>query len=325
MFPNLLAIEIEAAACRQCDQHDHTQKAGCDLCDLVFLGLFRAGCCRFFGGFLGFFLGFQSVLFRLRRRFLFGGISVCIFFLHQRQKVCFVHQIHKVDGLLFLGIAVPAFAFEGDTAPVEQPVLPETVEDVVTITDETSGALTPEGNLTLVDDYHTNYSDGSGQQFITLVSKSGNTFYLVIDRNAKGQQTVHFMNLVDEADLLALMEEDAADAYTAEKEAAAQAEQDKLKAEEEAKKAAEEAAASGEEQPKENKVTKIASGFLGVVVLIALAAGGGFYAFTKQKQKKQAEKEALDPDANYTEDKGDFEIPVEDEPEENDEEDTEPI
>ena len=146
-----------------------------------------------------------------------------------------------------------------------------------------------------------------------------------IDRNAKGQQTVHFMNLVDEADLLTLMEEDAADAYTAEKEAAAQAEQDKLKAEEEAKKAAEEAAASGEEQPKENKVTKIASGFLGVVVLIALAAGGGFYAFTKQKQKKQAEKEALDPDANYTEDKGDFEIPVEDEPEEPGEEDTEPI
>ena len=141
----------------------------------------------------------------------------------------------------------------------------------------------------------------------------------------KGQQTVHFMNLVDEADLLALMEEDAADAYTAEKEAAAQAEQDKLKAEEEAKKAAEEAAASGEEQPKENKVTKIASGFLGVVVLIALAAGGGFYAFTKQKQKKQAEKEALDPDANYTEDKGDFEIPTEDEPEEPGEEDTEPI
>ena len=225
-----------------------------------------------------------------------------------------------VSAALCAGMAAPAFAFEGEAAPVEQPVLPEVVEeDVVTITDETSGALTPEGNLTLVDDYHTNYSDGSGQQFITLVSKSGATFYLVIDRNAKGQQTVHFMNLVDEADLLALMEEDAADAYTAEKEAAAQAEQDRLKAEEEAKKAAEEAA-SGEEQPKENKVTKIASGFLGAVVLIALAAGGVFYAFAKQKQKKQAEKEALDPDANYTEDKGDFEIPMENEPEETSEE-----
>ena len=230
-----------------------------------------------------------------------------------------------VSAALCASMAAPAFAFEGEAAPVEQPVLPEVVEkDVVTVTDETSGALTPEGNLTLVDDYYTNYSDGSGQQFITLVSKSGNTFYLVIDRNAKGQQTVHFMNLVDEADLLALMEEEDADAYTAEKEAATQAEQDRLKAEEEAKKAAEEAA-SGTEQPKENKITKIASGFLGVVVLIALAAGGGFYVFAKQKQKKQAEKEALDPDAGYTEDKGDFEIPTEDEPEDTGEEDTEPI
>lgn len=231
-----------------------------------------------------------------------------------------------VSAALCAGMAAPAFAFEGEAAPEEQPVLPEVVEeDVVTITDETSGALTPEGNLTLVDDYHTDYSDGSGQQFITLVSKSGNTFYLVIDRNTKGQQTVHFMNLVDEADLLALMEEDAADAYTAEKEAAAQAEQDKLKAEEEAKKAAEEA--ENAEPPKENKVTKYSGAFLGVVVLIALAAGGIFYAFTKQKQKKQAEKEALDPDANYNEDKGDFEIPtdVPDEDEDPDEQDTEPI
>ena len=225
-----------------------------------------------------------------------------------------------VSAVLCAGMAAPAFAFEGEAASVEQPILPEVVEDIVTVTDETSGALTPEGNLTLVDDYHTNYSDGSGQQFITLVSKSGATFYLVIDRNAKGQQTVHFMNLVDEADLLALMEEEDADAYTAEKEAAAQAEQDRLKA-------AEEAAASGTETPKENKVTKIASGFLGVVVLIALVAGGGFYFYRQQMQKKKAEKEALDPDANYTEDKGDFEIPtdVPDEDEAPDEQDTEPI
>ena len=92
-----------------------------------------------------------------------------------------------VSAALCAGMAAPTFAFEGEAAPVEQPVLPEVVEeDVVTVTDETSGALTPEGNLTLVDDYHTDYSDGSGQQFITLVSKSGNTFYLDIDRNAKG-------------------------------------------------------------------------------------------------------------------------------------------
>ena len=223
---------------------------------------------------------------------------------------------------LCAGMAAPAFAYGGEPVEeVEQPVLTATPDesDAVTVTDEESGALTPEGNLTLVDDYHTNYSDGSGQQFITLVSKSGNTFYLVIDRNAKGQQTVHFMNLVDEADLLALMEEDAADAYTAEKEAAAQAEQERKQAEEDAKKAAEEAEVSGSEQTGGNKVTKYAATFLGVLALVGLVAGGGIYTF--MKQKKQAEKEALDPDANYTEDKGDFEIPVEDEPEETGEED----
>ena len=238
-------------------------------------------------------------------------------------------KIKKLGALLVsvalcAGMAAPAFAYGGEPVEeVEQPVLTSTTdeEDVVTVTDEETGALTPEGNLTLVDDYHTDYSDGSGQQFITLVSKSGATFYLVIDRNAKGQQTVHFMNLVDEADLLALMEEDAADAYTAEKEAAAQAEQERKQAEEDAKKAAEEAEASGSEQTGGNKVTKYAATFLGVLALVGLAAGGGIYTFMKQKQKKQAEKEALDPDANYTEDKGNFEIPVEDEPEETGEED----
>ena len=218
---------------------------------------------------------------------------------------------------LCAGMAAPAFAYDGEPVEeVEQPVLTAATEEeeAVTVTDEETGALTPEGNLTLVDDYHTSYSDGSGQQFITLVSKSGATFYLVIDRNAKGQQTVHFMNLVDEADLLALMEEDAADAYTAEKEAAAQAEQERKQAEEDAKKAAEEAEVSGSEQTGSNKVTKYAATFLGVLALVGLVAGGGIYTFMKQKQKKQAEKEALDPDANYTEDKGDFEIPVEDEP-----------
>ena len=232
---------------------------------------------------------------------------------------------------LCAGMAAPAFAYDGEPVEeVEQPVLTAATEEeeAVTVTDEETGALTPEGNLTLVDDYHTDYSDGSGQQFITLVSKSGATFYLVIDRNAKGQQTVHFMNLVDEADLLSLMEDEDAEAYTAEKEAAAQAAQERKQAEEDAKKAAEEAEASGSEQTGGNKVTKYAATFLGVLALVGLVAGGGIYTFMKQKQKKQAEKEALDPDANYTEDKGDFEIPVEDEPdtdEAHDEQDIEPI
>lgn len=68
-----------------------------------------------------------------------------------------------------------------------------------------SASLTPDGNLTLVDDIGAEVS--SGQQFITVQSKAGNTFYVIIDRDDHDNQNVHFLNLVDEADLLALTED----------------------------------------------------------------------------------------------------------------------
>lgn len=66
-------------------------------------------------------------------------------------------------------------------------------------------ALTPDGNLTLVDDV--SGEEAEDKQFVTVISKSGNYFYLVIDR-AGDRQNVYFLNLVDEEDLLALIEED---------------------------------------------------------------------------------------------------------------------
>ena len=188
--------------------------------------------------------------------------------------------------------------------PVTVPTAEPAEETPVTVQEEVTGPLTPEGNLTLVDDYHTTYSDGSGQQFITLVSKSGAYFYLVIDRAADGDQTVHFMNLVDEADLLALM-----DAYNAEKEATIQAELEKQQAEEEAKKAAEEAEAEAETEEKDFDITGLASKFLGVIALVGLAAGGGFYFFLQKKKKEQAAKESVDPDADYREDEEEIVLP----------------
>ena len=64
--------------------------------------------------------------------------------------------------------------------------------------------LTPEGNLSLVDDIDGEASED--KQFITVVSKTGNYFYIIIDRAGDSENTVHFLNQVDEADLLALME-----------------------------------------------------------------------------------------------------------------------
>ena len=72
-------------------------------------------------------------------------------------------------------------------------------------------AFTPDGNLTLIDDFlqievpGTEETEQVEKQFITVQSKNGNTFYIVIDRNGE-TENVYFLNLVDEADLMALME-----------------------------------------------------------------------------------------------------------------------
>jgi len=75
-------------------------------------------------------------------------------------------------------------------------------------------ALTPVGNLTLVDDILQDESTASvekleneqkSKQFITVQSKNGNYFYIIIDRSGD-KENVYFLNLVDATDLFALLE-----------------------------------------------------------------------------------------------------------------------
>ncbi len=161
--------------------------------------------------------------------------------------------------------------------------------------------LTPKGNLTLVDDY--GVRNGEGQQFITLVTKSGNYFYLIIDRNEKGEETVHFLNLVDESDLLALMDDDAASDYQAQ-----------LAAEQAAKEAAEQAAAEAaaaqedesEKTESESDKEKKGSNILPILfIFLLIAAGGGGWFFMQTKKKKNTNNEP-DPDAYYYDDEEDY-------------------
>ena len=100
--------------------------------------------------------------------------------------------------LCFTTFSTVAFAGGGEE---EVSLIPEETEKTKT----DAVPLTPDGNLTLVDDISGDQAED--KQFVTVVSKNGNYFYLVIDR-AGDRQNVYFLNLVDEEDLLALIEED---------------------------------------------------------------------------------------------------------------------
>ena len=107
--------------------------------------------------------------------------------------------------LCLCSFSMPAFASGTDPAP--EP-LPEIIEEEPTTGGmEPEGVpITPKGNATLVDDF---YGD---KQLITVTTKAGNYFYILIDRANEDKETsVHFLNQVDDADLLALLDEEPQD------------------------------------------------------------------------------------------------------------------
>ena len=125
-----------------------------------------------------------------------------------------MNKIIRRLGIVFLiamclaSLSVTAYAYADDAGPE---YILETTTPVTAPTEPaeepTTGSipLTPDGNMTLVDDIEGDPTED--KQFITVVSKNGNYFYIIIDRAGDGENTVHFLNQVDEADLLALLEE----------------------------------------------------------------------------------------------------------------------
>lgn len=192
--------------------------------------------------------------------------------------------------MCFGAFSTTAFAYVDENAAKEEPVAEEKKPETEPAP-EAMKPLTPDGNMTLVDD-EGKQSD-VGKQFITMVTKNGNYFYIIIDRDDKGEQTVHFLNQVDEADLLNLMDEKEVAEYTKPEETPVP--------EPKVTEPVPEAVESAEpEKPKVNMIPAVLS-------LIVLIAGGGFFIFKKmQEKKKEKEAEKPDPDADYVDDEEDY-------------------
>lgn len=99
--------------------------------------------------------------------------------------------------VLTCGFSVTAYAGGGEDIPTD---------DSNVIVETEPQPLTPEGNMELIDNIE---GDAAGdKQFIVVQSRGGDYFYIVIDKAAQGENTVHFLNQVDNADLMSIIEDE---------------------------------------------------------------------------------------------------------------------
>ena len=225
--------------------------------------------------------------------------------------------------VLMGGFSVTAFA-QGP----EQPPAEDATNDSNVVVEETedSPALTPDGNAALVDDF------GDNKQLITVTTKAGNYFYILIDRANEDKETaVHFLNQVDEADLMALTGEEetpavcscttkcVAGAVNTSCPVCAVNMTECVGKEAKPEVPAEPTEPAAEEPEKKSGM----GGILVVLLIVSLGGGAAFYIFKQKKAKPQTKGSADLDDYDYGEDEDEYEFePYEGEPEQDTTEDT---
>ena len=120
----------------------------------------------------------------------------------KNKRICKTLSALCLTMVVAFGFTIPAFAQGSEQAPAAPAEDSTNDSNVIVEETEPAPALTPDGNAALVDDF------GGNKQLITVTTKAGNYFYILIDRANEDKKTaVHFLNQVDEADLMALMED----------------------------------------------------------------------------------------------------------------------
>ena len=193
------------------------------------------------------------------------------------------------------------------TLPVPTETEPAvTAADPVVITPEdiseqgADGQLVlPQGNGTLLEDV---LDENVNRQFITIQSRNGNTFYIVIDKDDTGHNNVYFMNQVDEYDLLAFADhftED--DKAGSKKKAEAASSENKNGTTPETQDDAESDDPAGE--PSVKPITSETNLLVPAVIILALVGGVAFYFFrVKGSASNNSKKRGFNDDEDFDDD-----------------------
>jgi flagellar basal body-associated protein FliL len=224
------------------------------------------------------------------------GGAVCLFLKHKAKKRYYT-AFTLIAALFLCGVMgagmtayaanIPGMEIEPGTAATETDTEPDEVIEVITgeeieidigdflDPDKQPNQLTPPGNLTLVDDLSGAQADE--KQFITVTTKNGNYFYIIIDR-AGNKENVYFLNLVDEYDLLQILQGEDAETPPLPPGMATTPPTDETPGQD--------TEPTPAPQPRQNNTAQL----LIMLAVIAAIGGGAFYYFKVLKPKQGANK-----------------------------------